>query len=231
MCQIYFNDGADPTIYGRCKVKIGNRKRGIFYERYRKDEFASKEVTHKRKNDDTSDKIVKKNLRKIEIIEEDKMLEKNTNNEIVFFEKIGSVIDFHEFGSIIDVPKDGNCGYHSFLLGLIDIDGNLKKTITNSRFELYEHGVLSLSKLKESPIYGAMPCNNDIKAQNYWQNNILSLIFKENVNFEIDVKENLWWHGIKTSGIVHIFRFFHTVSISLSFASKFHIKILYSKPI
>ena len=30
----------------------------------------------------------------------------------------------------------------------------------------------------------------------------MSRIFKENVNFEIDVKENLWWHGIETLGIV-----------------------------
>lgn len=170
MCLICFNDGADPMIYGRCKVKIANKKRGPFYEGHRKYDLSSKEVTHKRKNDDTPDKLVKKNLRDIEIIEVDKVLEKNTNNGFVFFQTMGIVIDFHEFGSIIDVPKDGNCGYHSFLLGLINIDGNLKKTITNLRFELYEHGVLSLSKLKKSPIYGAMPCNNDIKAQNYWQN-------------------------------------------------------------
>ena len=35
-----------------------------------------------------------------------------------------------------------------------------------------------------------MPCNNDIKAQNYWQKSILSWIFQENVNFEITVKKN-----------------------------------------
>ena len=84
---------------------------------------------------------------------------------------------------------------------MIDIDEDLKKTVTDLRSELYEHGVLSLSKLKKSTIYWAMPCNNDIKAQNYWQNNILSWIFQENVNFEITVKESFWWHGVETLGI------------------------------
>ena len=76
------------------------------------------------KNDDTLDKIVKQNLGEIVIIEEDKMLEKSTDNEILFLETMGVVIDFHESGSIIDVPKDQNCGYHSFLLGFIDFDEN-----------------------------------------------------------------------------------------------------------
>ena len=64
-------------------------------------------------------------------------MESKHRSEIVFFETIGSVIDLHEFGSIIDVPRDNNCGYYSFLLGLIYIGRNDIKSITGLRFSLH----------------------------------------------------------------------------------------------
>ena len=58
MCQICFNDDAEPMLYVRYRVQIDNRKRGTFYERSRKNEFKSKNVTQKRKHNNTSDKIL-----------------------------------------------------------------------------------------------------------------------------------------------------------------------------
>ena len=37
---------------------------------------------------------------------------------------MGSIVNLHKFRSIIDVPGDENYGYHSILLGLIDIGKN-----------------------------------------------------------------------------------------------------------
>ena len=87
-------------------------------------------------------------------------MESNDNNENVFFQTMGNLIDLHEFGSIVNILGDGNCGYHSFLLGLTDIDKNNIRTVIDLRFSLYLHGGLAFQKLKNSTIYGAVPKSN-----------------------------------------------------------------------
>ena len=79
-------------------------------------------------------------------------MENNSNNEIFFFQAMGIVFDLHKFGSIIVVIGDENCGYHPFLLGLIDIDENNIRTLTHLLLSLYEHGKLAFLLVKNSMI-------------------------------------------------------------------------------
>ena len=60
--QTYFNNRAEPMIYGRGRVIIVDRIRGISHERSTRNEFQSKNITNKRKHYNTFDKALKKTL-------------------------------------------------------------------------------------------------------------------------------------------------------------------------
>ena len=105
-------------------------------------------------------------------------------------------------GLIVNVTNDGNCGYHSFRLGLEDISKTDEfKTVIGLRYKLYWYGEMSFENLRHYEIYDTIPEKYRERAVTYENSKILSWTFDTGVNFEGKVKYQYWLHGVETSAI------------------------------
>ena len=66
---------------------------------------------------------------------------------------------------------------------------------------MYHYGKEEFKTLQRYVMYGAIPNNNELKANEYWINKVLSRIYKPGINFDQPVSYNYWWHGVETSAI------------------------------
>ena len=118
----------------------------------------------------------------------------------------------NDAGKIIDVPMDGNCGYHAFLLGL-ESTGNLNginpKDILALRQKLVEFGEREFDQLQRKLKYNAclQGCKTD--KLKYWKNFVLKRIYESNVDFNLNenkfVPQRYWWDCLETTGLVSSF--------------------------
>ena len=114
-----------------------------------------------------------------------------------------------EFGEIIDVPRDGNCGYHSIYFGLqaIGKTDSLESTkILYFRKTLWNHAKKPYDELINNEVYQFFS-NDPERRKKQWNREILSRIHDPTFDYKEDAPRELWYHSTLISPIVsHYFK-------------------------
>ena len=152
----------------------------------------------KRKRDDLPSNISKKVKDcKIQKRKIDDRGRSNRNN----FTRLNDIGVLNNTDLFVNVPANGNCGYHVLLLGLEKLGKThclISTDIQYVRFQIYNHGKKFFYRLKNKMRF-CIPFNWD---SSEWEKNVLSTIYKPNVDFSRGADEDCWWNCIDTTGIV-----------------------------
>ena len=112
--------------------------------------------------------------------------------------------DLNILGRIEDVDKDGSCGYSCIKLGLDDLSlnkGYMVRTVTELCKEIFEWERINMNFLFGCSMYPTAFKTKESKDL-WWQNNVLSSIYKEGTFYENGTSEQKWFDGSLMGPIV-----------------------------